>query len=94
MLQYERIDVSEGIDVNKTSSSKECMLCHYWFFKDVRFKFKEHVCNGCHDLLTMAYSLENIAILKSKGTTFTIILWRNEGLRTIKNSILKDEGVL
>ena len=50
MLQYERIDVSEGIDVNKTNSSKEC----YWFFKDVGFKFEEHVCNGCHDLLTMA----------------------------------------
>ena len=34
MLQYEKIDVSEGIDVNKTSASKECELCHYWFFKD------------------------------------------------------------
>ena len=94
MLQYEKIDVSEGIDINKTCLSKECALCHYWFFKDIGFKFEDHVFNGCHDLLTMAYSLENIAILKSKGTTFTIILWRNEGLRTIKNSILKDEGVL
>ena len=91
MLQYERIDVSEGTDLNKTCTSEECVLCHYSHFG---FKFEEHVCNRCHDLLTMAYSLENIAILKSKGTTFTIILWRNEGLRTIKNSILKDEGVL
>ena len=55
MLQYERIDVSEGIDVNKTSSSKECMLCHYWFFKDVGFKFEAHFCNGFHDLLTMTF---------------------------------------
>ena len=38
MLQYQKIDVSEGIDVNKTSASKECELCHYWFFKDVGFK--------------------------------------------------------
>ena len=90
----QKIDVSEGINVNKTSASKECELFHYWFLKDVGFKFEECICNRCHDLLTMAYSLENIAILKSKGTTFTIILWRNEGLRTIKNSILKDEGVL
>ena len=29
MLQDENIDVSEGIDVNKTSASKECQLCHY-----------------------------------------------------------------
>ena len=35
MLQYEKIDVSEGIDTNKTSASKECMLCYYWYFKDL-----------------------------------------------------------
>ena len=73
-LQYGRIDVSEGIDVNKTSSRKECELCHYWFFKDIGFKFEEHICNRCHDLLTMAYLLENIAILSTKGATFRCIL--------------------
>ena len=46
MLQYEKTDVSEGIDVNKTSASKECELYCYWFFKDVEFKFEGHVCNG------------------------------------------------
>ena len=53
MLRYQKIDVSEGIDVNKTSKSKECELYHYWSFKDVGFKFEEHVCNRCHDLLMM-----------------------------------------
>ena len=47
MLKYKKIDASEGIDVNKTSASKECELCHYWLFKNVGFKFEEHVCNGC-----------------------------------------------
>ena len=74
MLQYQKTDVSEGIDVNKTSASKECELCHYWFFKDIGFKFEEHVCNKYHDLLTMTYSLKNIAILNTKGTTFRCIL--------------------
>ena len=64
MLQYQKIDVLEGIDVNKTSASKECGLCFYWLFKDIGFKFKKHVCNGCHNLLTMTHSLKNIAILK------------------------------
>ena len=62
------------------------------FFKDVGFKFEEHVCNGCHDLLTMAYSLENIAILSAKGATFRCILWgisRNEGLRRLNSSVLE-----
>ena len=71
MLQHEKIDVSEAIDVNKTSSPKGWDLCHYWVFKDVGFKFEEHACNRCHDLLTMAYSLKNIAIVSAKGTTFT-----------------------
>ena len=43
MLQYHKIDVSEGIDVNKTIQSKECELWHYWFFKDIGFKFEEHL---------------------------------------------------
>ena len=58
MLWYQKINVSEGIDVNKRSTSKECELYHYRLFKDVGFKFEEHVCNKCHNLLTMAYSLK------------------------------------
>ena len=67
------------------------------FFKDVGFKFEEHVYNGCHDLLTMDYSLENIAILSAKGTTFSCILWgisRNEGLKRLNSSVLENKGVL
>ena len=74
MLQYEKIDASEGIDVNKTSASKECELCCYWFFKDVGFRFEKHVCNRYHDLLTMAYSLKYIAILSAKVATFRCLL--------------------
>ena len=29
MLQDERIDISDGIDLNKSDKSKECMICHY-----------------------------------------------------------------
>ena len=91
MLQYEKIDV------NKTSASKECELCHYWFFKDVGFKFEEHVCNKCHDLLTMAYSLKNIAILSAKEATFRCLLMgnsKNKALKRLNNSVAYDRGVL
>ena len=75
MSQYKnaavrKTDASEGIDVNKTSASKECELCHYWFFKNLGFKFEKHVCNKCHDLLMMAHSLKNIAILSAKRDYF------------------------
>ena len=75
MLQYEKICISEGIDTNKTSALKECMLCYYWYFKGVGFKFKPHVCNKCHDVLMTAYELKNIAILNVKIVDFRCILW-------------------
>ena len=35
MLEYERIDFSEGIDANKSrENSRECGLCHFWYFLD------------------------------------------------------------
>ena len=97
MMQYNKIDVSEGIDVNKTSASKGCGLCHYWFFKDIGFKFEEYVCNGCHDLLTMTNSLKGIALLSAKGATFRCILMginKNKALKRINNSVTRDRGVL
>ena len=42
MLEYDRIDISERIDVNKTSASKECDICHFWYFKDISFKYEPY----------------------------------------------------
>ena len=75
MLQYDRIDVSEGIDTNKTSASKECDICYYWYFKDVGFKYEPYICNGCHDISMMAYELKNIVMLNVKGVDYICILW-------------------
>ena len=97
MLKYQKVDVSEGIYLNKTSASKERELCHYWFFKDIGFKFEERVCNRCHDLLTMAYSLKNVAILSAKGANFRCLLKgisKNEDLKKLNNSVIYDRGVL
>ena len=62
-LYFDKIDISEGIYVNKTSKSKECDICHYWYFLDEGFKFQPNVCNECHDLLMMSMNFSNIAIL-------------------------------
>ena len=32
MLEYDRIDTSEGIDMDKANKSKECDICYYWYF--------------------------------------------------------------
>ena len=43
MLEYDRIDISEGIYVSKTSLSKECDISCYWYFKDFGFKYESYV---------------------------------------------------
>ena len=50
MLAYERIDISDGIDVNKSYESKECMLCHYWYFLDKNFSYGPYLCDGCYNM--------------------------------------------
>ena len=32
MLEYDRIDMPGRVDVHKTNLSKECDICHYWYF--------------------------------------------------------------
>ena len=56
MLEYDRIDISEGIDTNKTSAPKERNICHYWYFLDKNFNYEPYLCNGCHDLMLQAMS--------------------------------------
>ena len=97
MLQYGKIDVSEGINIKKTSVSKECMLCHYWYFEDVAFKFEPHVFNICHDVLITVYELKNIVILTVKGVDYRCILWdisKNKAVNILNNSVFVDKGVL
>ena len=72
MLEYNRIDISERIDINKTNKSKQCKICHYWYFKDIHFKHESHLCNGCHGLLQKAVRFNNIATVYVKGSAYRI----------------------
>ena len=63
MLHFDRIDVSEGNDVNKTSASRECNICHNWYFSNKDFRFPTNVYNGCHDLLMTSMILSGIGII-------------------------------
>ena len=87
MLYYDRIDVSEGIDVNKTSASKECDICHYWYFLNV--------CNYCHDLLMISVNLSDIAILNIKGSDYGCIasfITKNEAINLLQNTDLTEKS--
>ena len=94
MLEYNRTDISEGIDVNKKSASKECDICHYWYFKDIGLKYEKYLCNGCHDLMQKAVSFNNVDIVYVKGSAYRINFWymsKDDAIKIMNNSNLANK---
>ena len=75
MLEYNKINISGGIDINKTNLLKECDICHYQYFKNIGFKYDKYLCNGCPDLMQKAVSFNNVAIVYVKGNAYRIHFW-------------------
>ena len=98
MLEYDRIYISQGIDINKTNSSKECDICHYWYFKDIGFKYEPYLCNGCNDLMQKVMGFNNIAIVYIKENSYRIHFWymsKDGAIHIMTGSNLVDKrGVL
>ena len=98
MIEYEEIDISEGIDVNKTNLAKECDIWHYWYFKGIGFKYEPYLCNGCHGLMQNAMAFNNIAIVYIKENTYRIQFWymsKDNAINIMTGSNLLDKrGVL
>ena len=94
MTYYDRIEVSEEIDLNTTNESKECDMRHYLYFSNKGFKFQPNVCNGCHDLLMMSISLGHIANLNIQGSDYHCIINRtskSDAINLMQNIDLTEE---
>ena len=89
MLQYEKIDASEGIDANKTSTSKECELCHYCFLKMLGLYLKSMFVMDVM-IYQRWFIIRKYSNIKHKGATFS----GNEGLRILNSSMLENKGVI
>ena len=72
MLKYNRIDISEGIDVDKTNESRECKFCHYWYFLNKNFSYGPFTCDGCYNIVQRSTDFKNIAIIHVKKTAYRI----------------------
>ena len=99
MLEYDRIDISEGIDVNKNKLvSKECWICGYWYFINKNFNYQKHLCSGCHDMSLKANSMHNLATGYNNGNAYRInfvFMSKNDALNLIKNAvIINKKGIL
>ena len=98
MLEYERIDISEGIDIDISNKSKEYMLCHYWYFLDKKFSYGPYLCNGCYNIMQKSNDFKNIAIIDVKKSAYRIYflyMSKRETKKLITNSNLIDKkGIL
>ena len=91
MIYYERI----GTDVNKTSASKECKICHYRLFIDNGFTFQSYIYNGCHDLSMLSMKPNNIAILNIRSVDYCCIINRaseSKAINVFKNVNLSEKN--
>ena len=94
MLEYKRIDISEEIDINKTNLSKECMLCHYWYFLDKNFSYGPYLRDGCYNITQKSIKLKNIAIVHVKKSIYRIYfqyMSKLEAKKLMTNSNLIDK---
>ena len=99
MLEYNRIDNSEGIDVTRNKLvSKECWMCHFSYFIDKNFNFDNYFCNGCSDMNMKAVSFNNLAIVYVNGSAYRInfaFMTKDDAINLIKNAVITDKrGVL
>ena len=98
MLEYNRIDITEEIGVSKINASKQYHICHYWYFKDIGFKYEPYHCNGCPGLMQKAINFNDVAIVYVKGNAYRIHFWymsKDDAINIMNNSNLNDKrGVL
>ena len=93
MLEYDKIDISEGIDMNKTSESKS-NIGHYWDFLDKNFNYAPYLCNECHYLMQKAMNFNDVAIVSIKRNDYRIhflYMSKNEAISIMHNSNLNEK---
>ena len=95
MLEYDRIDYSEGIDVNKCEDTlRKCNLCHYYYFVFKSFNYQKYLCDGCHNITVKALSMQHLTIIYHNGHAYRVnfmFISKNDAFNLIKNSIIIDK---
>ena len=87
MLEYDRIDVSEGIYVNKISDLHECTICHYWYFLTINFRFQPKVCDDRDHMAQKPISFDDTGIVTMESHDYRIsvrFMAKNEAIDRIR----------
>ena len=99
MLKYDRIDISEDMDIKKCKeTSRECNLCKFYYFLYKNFKYGPYLCDGCYDMSLKAVSIKNLAIINHNGNhyrvNFTSMTKKDAYILTKNAVIMGEKGTL
>ena len=95
MLGYNRIDISEGIYINKCEEiSARCSLRKFYYFLDKNFSYGPFLCNGCYDMSLKAVSMQNLTIINHNGNHYRVnfaFISKKDAYNLIKNATIIDK---
>ena len=92
MLEYNRIDISEGIDINKCEeTSRRCSLCKFYYFLDKNFSYGPFLCNGCYEMSLKAVSMQNLTIINHHYRVNFAFISKKDAYNLIKNAMIIDK---
>ena len=95
MLEYDRTDLSEGIDIKKCKeTSRECSLCKFYYFLDKNFNYGPYLCNGCYDMSLKVISMKNLTIIYYNGNHYRVnvaCISKKDAFNVIKNAVIMGE---
>ena len=95
MLEYDRIDISESIDITKCKeTSRECILCKFYYFLDKNFNYGPYLCNGCYDMSLKVESIKNLVIINHNGNHYRVnvaFISKKDASNLIKNATIIDK---
>ena len=95
MLEYDRIDISEGIDIKKCKeTSRECNLSKFCYFLDKKFSHGPYLCDGCYDISRKEISMQNLAIINHNGNHYCVnsaFMNKKDAYNLIKNAVIMGE---
>ena len=95
MLEYDRIDISEGIGIKKCKeTSRKYNLCKFYYFLDKNFNYRPYICDGCYDMSMKAVSMQNLAIINHNGNHYHVnfaFISKKDAYNLIKNAVIMGE---
>ena len=94
MLVYEKIDISDGIDVDMSDKSKECTLCHYWYFLDKSFSYGPYLCDGCYNMMQKCNKLKSIAHIKESVYRICFLYMSKREAKKLMTYLIDKKGAL